>query len=32
MAGKNTSVFGVLRDSRQLDKVVEDLKAIRISW
>ena len=27
MAGKNTSVFGVLRDSRHLDKVVEDLKA-----
>lgn len=27
MAGKNTSVFGILRDSRQLDKVVEDLKA-----
>jgi hypothetical protein len=27
MAGKNTSVFGVLRDSIQLDRVVEDLKA-----
>jgi hypothetical protein len=27
MAGKNTSVFGVLRDSRQLDRTVEDLKA-----
>jgi hypothetical protein len=27
MAGKNTSVFGILRDSAQLEKVVDDLKA-----